>query len=496
MDELIPLRDINLKKLPQDILIPQYDRSKLTAGIIHIGLGNFHRAHQAWYLHRLFNMRLCHDWAIIGASVMETDIALQKKLKEQDYLTTLIELDPLGKSAEICGSIIDYLQIEKDNASLIKRIAEADIRIVSLTITEGGYYLHPSNGDFDINHPDILHDVQNPQSPKTAFGAIVEACRLRKENNIGPITGLSCDNLQENGDILKRTILELARLSNPELAQWIDKNCSFPNSMVDCIVPATKTEEIALVKEFGINDLSPVTHENFRQWVIEDNFCAGRPEWEKVGVIFSQNVHDFELMKLRILNGGHQIISIPGELLGLNTIAETMAHPLIQKFLNLTVKTEIIPHVKAVPNVRPLDYLELIEKRFNNPEIKDTTRRVAYDGSARQTNFLLPSIRDGLKNGSPISGLVLANVLWFKYCCGIRENGTTISSNAPDWQERHEVALKAKSNSKIWLAQHQIYGDLGTNTIFCKLFSIWAEEINQKGVEYAIQKYISETTSE
>lgn len=494
MDELIPLRDTNLPDLPSAIRIPRYDRSKLSAGMVHIGLGNFHRAHQAWYLHRLFDESLCHDWAIVGAGVRPADALQRDRLKRQDYLTTLIELDPSGRSAEVSGSMIDFVQVEESNASLIARMAEPDIRIVSLTVTEGGYFIDPASGGFDGGHPDIAHDARNPDTPKTAFGAMVAALRVRRDNGQKPFTGLCCDNLQGNGAILRRTVVSLARLSDPALADWIDAQCSFPNSVVDCIVPATGTKERELVRSLGIDDASPVTHENFRQWVIEDDFCAGRPDWDKVGVTFSDNIHAYEAMKLRILNGGHQIIAIPADLVGIGTIADAMANPRIRDFLDKTVSNEIAPIVKPVPEATPSRYLELIGRRFSNPEIHDTTRRVAFDGSSRQTGFLLPSVRDGLAAGLPVEGLALANAMWCRYCEGKREDGTAIEPNDPNWAELNAVALAARDNPQRWLNQQHYYGDLAANDRYAAAFAHWHKALSQNGVEKAISLYLNNDT--
>ena len=274
----IKLNQDAIGHLPATVAVPRYDRAAITPGILHIGIGNFHRAHQAWYLHRLFQQRLNMDWAIVGAGVRPYDEKMRLKMKAQDYLTTLIELDSEGISAEVCGSMIDYVPVAEGNGPLIERMADPAIRIVALTVTEGGYYIDPATNGFDATHPDIQHDAENPGIPKTAFGAIVAALRLRRDRGIGPFTGLCCDNLQGNGSILRQAVVSLGRLSDPELADWIDTNCSFPNSMVDCIVPATGPNELALAQGFGIDDAVPVTHERFRQWVMEDDFCAGRPD--------------------------------------------------------------------------------------------------------------------------------------------------------------------------------------------------------------------------
>ncbi|MDF1871946.1 mannitol dehydrogenase family protein [Vannielia sp.] len=479
----------NLNNLPEGVRGPSYERADLSAGIVHIGLGNFHRAHQAWYLHRLMDQGLAHDWAILGAGVRPADAAQRERMLVQDCLTTLIELDPSGKSAEVTGGMIGFIPVAADNAPLIAQMAAPAIRIVALTVTEGGYYV-AADGSFDAQNADIQHDAAHPDAPKTAFGAMIAALKARRANGAGPFTCQSCDNLQGNGDILRQTVLGLAQLSDPDLADWIDQNVTFPNAMVDCIVPATGPKELALVKTFGIRDAAPVTHENFRQWVIEDNFCAGRPEWDKVGATFTDNVHDYEAMKLRQLNAGHQIIATPGELLSVATIAGAMATPLIQGLFRKIETEEIVPHVTAVPGMTPLAYVDLIERRFANPEIHDTTRRVAFDGSSRHTGFLHPIIRDALAAGTPMEGLALVEALWARMCFGTREDGSLIEPNDPVWDRLNKAATDAKDAPEAWIAQRNIYGDLGDDPRFAASFTEWLRLIWSDGTEAALRRYL------
>ena len=486
------LSNATLAQVPEGVLTPAYDRSKLTPGIVHIGLGNFHRAHQAWYLHRLMQQGLAHDWAIIGAGVRPFDAAQREKLLAQDCLTTLIELDPSGTSAEIVGSMIDYLPIEEGNAALIARVSDPAIRIVALTVTEGGYYIDPVTKGFDAAHPDIVHDAANPDKPRTAFGAIVAALRQRRESGAGPFTGQSCDNLQGNGAILRQTVVSLAQMSDPDLADWIDRTCSFPNSMVDCIVPATGPKEMELVRRFGIEDEAPVTHENFRQWVIEDDFCAGRPDWDRAGAVFSDRVHDFETMKIRILNGGHQVIANPGEVLSVETISDCMAHPLIAALFRKVEHEEIAPHVTPVPGMTPDAYIDLIERRFANPAIIDTTRRVAFDGSSRHTGFILPVLREALAADTKIDGLALVEAIWARMCEGTREDGTEIAPNDPFWNERNAAAKEARTRPVAWLEQTQIYGDLAGNRRFSDAFESWLTQIWDSGLEAVLKRYVAQ----
>lgn len=478
-----------LRSLPASVKVPNYDRSKLTPGIVHIGVGNFHRAHQAWYLHRLMQQGQAQDWAILGAGVRQGDAAMRDRLRAQDYLTTLIELDPSGTSVEVIGSMIDFIEVTSDNAPLIAAMSDPQIRIVSLTVTEGGYY-QTETGTLDIGHPDILHDISQPGKPVTAFGAMIAAYAARRESGLSPFTGQCCDNLQNNGAVLRQTVVGLAKLIDPDLANWIDTNASFPNAMVDCIVPATGAEELEFARRLGIADAAPVTHENYRHWVIEDDFCAGRPIWEDVGATPTDNVHAYESMKIRVLNAGHQVLANVGEILGLQSIADCMADADVAAFLHEVEVKGILPHVDAVEGVSTADYLSLIETRFANPLIRDTTRRVAFDGSSRHPGFLLPIVRDALAAGASIEGLALVEAFWARMCAGTRENGQQIAPNDPDWDALSATAKQAKDTPAIWLKQTQYYGDLGQDTQFSAAFEKWLNRVWTDGARATIAAYL------
>lgn len=485
---LINLSEATLSALPDNVTRPLFDRSKLTPGIVHIGVGNFHRAHQAWYLNRLMNMGLAQDWAILGAGVRSYDAAMRDKLLAQDCLTTLIQLDPDHQSAEVIGSMIDYVPVADGHGPLIAAMADPAIRIVAMTVTESGYY--QAGPGLDTDHPDMTHDAAHPDHPHTAFGAIIAALRLRRDAGAGPVTVLSCDNLQGNGAILRRVVVGLARLSDPRLADWIDQTCSFPNSMVDCIVPATGDRELGFARAFGISDAAPVSHESFRQWVIEDDFCAGRPPLEQVGVTFSDSVHAYEKMKLRVLNAGHQVVANAGALLGLETIAEATTHPLVGAFLHKVLTVEVTPHLDAVADFAPSDYVALIERRFSNPTIVDTTRRVAFDGSSRHPGFVLPSLRDALATEGAISGLALTEALWARYCQGVTEAGKPIAANDPQWDALTVRAQQAATRPHDWLEMRGIYGDLADDPRFSTTFAQWMTVVATQGVEAALSAYI------
>ena len=490
--DLVKLSNATLAALPEGIMRPTYDRAALTPGIVHIGLGNFHRGHQAWYLHRLMQKGLAHDWAIVGAGVRAGDAVQRERLAGQDYLTTLIALDPAQTTAEVVGSMIDFVPVEQSNAALIAQMADPAIRIVAMTVTEGGYYIDPATKRFDASHPDIVHDAATPDTPVTAFGAMIAALKQRRAAGSDPFTCMCCDNLQGNGAILRQTVVSLARLSNPDLANWINANVSFPNSMVDCIVPATGPNEIALVRSLGIDDASPVTHEAFRQWVIEDDFCAGRPDWDLVGATFTDDVHDFEAMKIRVLNGGHQIIANAGELLSIETIAGCMANDAIRALFETVATQEILPHLKAVPGMEPHAYVDLIARRFSNTRIVDTTRRVAFDGASRHPGFLVPSIQDGLAKGTPVAGLALVEAIWARMCAGTREDGSEIVPNDPNWDTLQPLAQKARAHALLWLGQTKYYGLLANDARFANAFEKWLTMIWAKGTEAAIRAYLAD----
>ena len=454
-DAMKKLGNDTLSSLPEGIERPRYDRGSLTPGIVHIGLGNFHRAHQAWYLHRLMQVGRALDWAIIGAGVRPYDAEMRERLLAQDCLTTLIELDPSGASAEVIGPMVDYVPVEGGNRALIRAMADPQVRVVSLTVTEGGYYTGAS-GRFDATHADIAHDAQDPDNPRTAFGAMTAALKLRRAAGHGPFTGQSCDNLQGNGAILRQTVVSLARLSDPGLADWIDCNCSFPNSMV------------------GLHRASDGHQGNCPCAIVQDRRCRARHSRELPSVgdrgrflrraagLGTKSVPPSptrctttKTMKIRILNAGHQVLSNAGELLSVETIADCMEHPLIAALFRKVQAEEIAPYVHPVPDMTPENYKKLVERRFSNPEIVDTTRRVAFDGSSRHARFVLPILREALAAGGSVEGLSLVEALWARMCDGTREDGSRIESNDPFWDDLTAYAARAREVPHTWLEMRE-----------------------------------------
>lgn len=472
------------------VFLPAYDRSRLTPGIVHIGLGNFHRAHQAVYLDDLFALGEGHDWAIIGAGVRAPDALMREALLAQDCLSTVIELDPAGRRARRIGAMVDFLPVEPGNAALIAAMSEPAIRIVSLTVTEGGYFMD-ATGRLDTAAPEIVADAARPQAPATAFGAILAALQARRAAGVPPFTVMSCDNLPGNGHVTRDVVVGLARLFDGEFADWIDAHVAFPNGMVDRITPATGERERAMAAAFGLDDPVPVTCEPFRQWVLEDDFPAGRPALEKVGVTFTRHVHAYETMKIRILNGGHAIIAYPAGLMDIEFVHEAMAEPLVVGFLDKLEAEEIVPIVPPVPDTDLGAYYSVIRERFANPEVADTVRRLCLDGSNRQPKFIVPSIRDNRAAGALPKGLILASALWCRYCAGVTDSGAAIAPNDPNWDLLTIRAQAAKTDPAAWLAMTDIYGDLGHDAELASAFAAALGALWEKDARAVLTDYLA-----
>jgi mannitol 2-dehydrogenase len=488
----ISLNNSALSRLPEGVKGPGYDRAAIRPGIVHIGVGNFHRAHMAVYLDRLFGLGLDHDWGIVGAGVRPGDAAMRSRLAAQDWLTTVVELDPAGLSASVVGSMIDFIAV--DAATIIERLADPAIRIVSLTVTEGGYFVDAMTEGFDAAHPDIRHDVQHPDDPQTVFGIIIAALRRRRAAGASPFTVMTCDNLPENGHVAQRAVVGLAELLDPEMAAWISAEVAFPNSMVDCITPATSDRERKLVADrFGLQDSAPVACEPFRQWVLEDRFPQGRPALEHVGVEFVPDVASYELMKLRILNGGHAAIAYPGALLGHHFVHQAMADPRVSDWLAALTRREIRPTLSPIAGVSYESYAAKVAERFANPEIGDTIARLCLDGSNRQPKFILPTLRHALSGDLAYAGLSLEVALWCRYCAGTNEAGHDIPPNDDHHADLKSRALAARSDPGVFLANTRVFGDLGQDPRFAAAFAKALAALWTDGVAATLRAYTKET---
>ena len=508
----------NLPALARHARVPTYDRAGLAAGIVHIGVGNFHRAHQAAYLDALFAQGCDHDWALVGAGVRPEDADMRRDLAAQDHLTTVVEQEAERSSARIVGSMIDFLPVG-DAPAIVARMADPSIRIVSLTITEGGYFIDPATQRFDAAHPDIRADAAaladaaraaggadalapataggtqaDAHVPRvvTAFGLIVAALIRRRAAGVPPFTVMSCDNLPGNGEMAENAVAGLAGLVDPALARWIRASVAFPNAMVDRITPATADRERAIVADtYGIVDARPVFCEAFVQWVLEDRFSCGRPALDKVGVQFVSDVRPFELMKIRILNGGHAAIAYPAALMGVHFVHEAMEHPLVRGFLARVLDDEIVPCVPPVPDTDLGAYKALVERRFANPAIGDTIRRLCLDGSNRQPKFILPSVASRLERGLPIDGLALVGAFWCRYCYGETDDGTPIAPNDPNWPRLNATAVAARRDPAAWLAMSDIFGALGTNATYATAFAAALERVWRDGTRATLVRYLA-----
>lgn len=475
--------------------VPSYSRDDLSAGIVHFGVGNFHRAHQAVYLDDLFNTGADHDFAIIGAGVLPSDTVMREKLAAQDFLTTVVEQDNNRTGARVTGPMIDILPVG-DSAAIIEKLADPQIRIVSMTITEGGYFIDAS-GSFNPQHPAIAEDGRNPASPKTVFGLIVAGLKARRDRGVQPFAVMSCDNIPHNGKVTKNAVVGLAALSDPAFANWIGENVAFPNSMVDRITPATGERERNIARDdFSIDDNWPVFCEEFKQWVMEDNFPAGRPALEKAGVQFVSDVAPYEHMKIRILNGGHAAIAYPAALLDIHFVHEAMEHPLIRAFLAKLEKEEIIPVIPPVPDTDLNEYFSLIERRFLNPKIGDTIPRLAQDGSNRQPKFILPSTADRLERGEDIIGLSLVSALWCRYFYGTSDSGKEIVFNDASAERLQAAAIKAKDDPMAFLALNDIFGAVAESKLFRKRFAHALKTLWQEGTAKTLQLYLDDKLAE
>ena len=486
------LSSATLSALPADVAVPAYKRSALKAGIVHFGVGNFHRAHQAVYLDELFNAGLDHDWAIVGAGVFDGEKKGRAVLEAQDWLTTVVEQDDGHMQARVTGAMIDFL-VPGEAEAIVAQLAEPTIRIVSLTITEGGYFIDPASGKFNPTHPDIVADAEAPDSPRTVFGLILAGLRRRKAEGTPPFTVMSCDNIPHNGRVTSDAVHGLALLVRRGLRRLDQGQCRLSRTAWSTASPrprpiasARSSPTISASRTTGRSSASP-----------SGNGCwktispLGRPALEKVGVQFVKDVSPFELMKIRILNGGHATIAYPGGLMDIHFVHEAMQEPLIRGFLAKLESDEIMPIVPPVPGVVLSEYVDLIERRFSNPKIGDTIRRLCLDGSNRQPKFIIPTIADRLKAGQDVSGLALESALWCRYCFGTTDSGAVIEPNDPNWDRMTATAKNAKADPMAWLAMEDIYGDVGRSPDFRARFAHALSELWARGTRETLTRYLA-----
>ncbi|MET7463089.1 mannitol dehydrogenase family protein [Nonomuraea sp. NPDC005501] len=487
---LTTLTQDTLASLPGEVAVPSYDRSGLTAGIVHFGVGGFHRAHQAMYLDRLMNDGKARDWAVCGVGVLPGDARMRDALAAQDGLYTLVLKHPDGtREARVIGSIVDYLFAPDDPRAVIERMADPAVRIVSLTVTEGGYNIDPVTGEFDPRTPAIRADAAPGAVPATVFGLVTEALRLRRERGIPPFTIMSCDNIQGNGDVAHRTFTAFARLADPALAAWIETEVAFPNSMVDRITPVTTDEERESVARLsGVRDAWPVVCEPFTQWVLEDRFTAGRPPFEEAGVQVVADVEPYELMKLRLLNAGHQALCYFGHLSGHRYVHEAARDPAIAAFVRGYMDAEATPTLRPVPGVDLDAYKSTLIERFSNPEVRDTIARLCAESSDRIPKWLLPVVREQLARGGEVTRSAAVVAAWARYAEGVDERGEPITVVDRLSDELTAIARSQRERPAAFIENRALFGDLADDKRFAEPYLRALESLHTRGAHVTVEE--------
>jgi mannitol 2-dehydrogenase len=463
-----------LGQLNGDVSVPRYDRGQVSTGIVHIGVGNFHRSHQAMYIDALMNNGTALDWGICGIGLQPSNRRIRDVLAAQDGLYTLVLRHGDGTwDARVIGSIVEFLFAPDDPDAAIEKLAAPATRIVSLTITEGGYNLDDVTGEFNSSDPEVLADLQPGAVPRTVFGIVTEALARRRERGIPAFTILSCDNIPGNGHVSQRAFTAFARLRDPGLAGWMTRHVRFPNSMVDRITPqTTETDRAELSRRFGIDDQWPVLCEPFTQWVLEDDFADGRPPLEDAGVQIVSDVEPYELMKLRLLNASHQALCYPGHLVGYRLVHEVATDPLFARFLLDYMTQEAIPTLRPVPGADLGQYANQLIERFSNPEVRDTVARLCTGGSDRIPKFLLPVIRQQLATGGPFTRSAAVVASWARYAEGTDENGARHEINDVLAPQLQAAARRQRAHRTAFLEDNrEVFGELAGDARFTAVYS-------------------------
>ena len=433
------LNTTTLPSLPPAVQTPAYSRTALAPAIVHLGVGGFHRAHEAVYCDDLLTQGT-GDWGIVGVGLRPEDQAMRDALAPQDSLYTLVTRDAGGDTARVIGSLMRYLFAPDQGAEVRAALAAPTTKIVSLTITEGGY--------------------EDPTGP--AWIHLAEALETRRASGTAPFTVLSCDNLQHNGEAARRALVAAASARDPELAAWVDANVAFPSAMVDRITPQTTDSDRALVRtEFGIDDAWPVVCEPFRQWIVEDTFPQGRPAWENAGAQFVSDVHPYESMKLGLLNGSHFAMAYLGFLAGYETVPAVMADPDFRQFISRLMDDEVTPLLPPVPGIDLTDYKTTLLHRFDNPAIKDQITRLCQDGAPKFPKYLRPALEAALATNRPRRLLTLALAGWLRYLTGEDEHGCDYTIQDPRAEELRPLARAGRTDLRPLLAVTDIFGPLG-----------------------------------
>lgn len=478
-----------LADLPAAVQTPGYDRRALATGIVHLGIGAFHRAHQAVYTEDVLN-RDGGDWGISGVSLRSPDT--RDALAPQGNLYTVAVRGADGERLRVVGSVTETLVAPESPATVLARLSAPGNRIVGLTVTEKGYCHDPATGTLDENHPDIRHDLAEPGNPRSALGFMAEALRLRRDAGLPPFTVMSCDNLPSNGDTVARLLRRFAALRDAAFGRWVEDTVAFPNSMVDRIVPATTDADRATVAAtLGMEDAWPVMTEPFTQWVIEDRFTAGRPAWETCGAELVTDVHPYELMKLRLLNGSHSCIAYLGYLAGYQTVSETMADPAFAAHVRRFMDEEVTPTLPVPPGADLGRYKTSLIERFHNPSLKHRTWQIAMDGTQKIPQRWLNTVRERLAAGAPVERLALGVAAWMRYVAGTDERGQPIDVRDPLAAQLRAVAdgagPVAERLAPALLGVKAVFGDdLPANPAFVRPVTAALDRLFKNGAQRTV----------
>jgi mannitol 2-dehydrogenase len=451
---------------------PTYDRDEISVGIVHFGVGGFHRAHQAMYVDSLLNDGKAKDWGICGVGVMPADRKMADVLAAQDGLYTLVIEHPNGsREPRVIGSIVEYRYAPDDPEAVVELIAAPGTRIVSLTITEGGY---------DVGH--------QPTDGVSVFGLVADALARRRERGLPSVTIVSCDNIEGNGDVARQAFTTHAERTHPGLAEWMTEHTRFPNSMVDRITPVTSPDVVeALATEFGVEDQWPVSAEPFTTWVLEDDFSDGRPPLEDVGVLLVDDVTPYELMKLRLLNASHQSLCYFAYLAGYRLVHEAAGDPLFADFLLAYMDSEGTPTLKPVPGIDLPDYKRTLIERFANPGVRDTIVRLCFGSSDRIPKWLLPVIRENLRSGAPVRLSAATVASWARYAEGVDEQGEPIDVQDQLADSLVPLARSQREHPTAFIENTAVFGDLATESRFVEAY-LWAlDSLHEKGATATLE---------
>ena len=451
-----------LQAAPKTVAVPAYDRRAVKIGVVHFGVGGFHRAHQAMYLDQLMNDGAALDWGLCGVGLLPVDQKMRDAMRAQDNLYTLVIKNADGRyDARIIGSIVAYHYGPDDPEAVLAVMTAPATRIVSMTVTEGGYNFVPATGEFNFDAPDVVADLTPGAAPRTLFGYVTEALRRRCAAGIAPFTVMSCDNIQGNGEVARRMFLAFANAKDADLGKWMAQHVAFPNCMVDRITPVTTPADVVMVAErFGIDDAWPVVTEPFTQWVLEDHFPTSRPPYEKAGVQITRDVEPYELMKLRLLNASHQAIAYFAHLAGYRLKHEAMKNPDFVRFVMNYMVREATPTLHPVPGIDLAAYRESLIERFSNPEVADTIARIAIFTSDKIPKWLLPVVRAQLAAGGEVRRCAAIVASWARYAEGRDEQGQPIDVVDLKKDELRTLAVKNREHPTAFLENRAIFGDL------------------------------------